>query len=330
MATVCMVVADPAALTTADTAIRDRLATTLGHTVTPVAHSAAEATGYDIGVITSSCNLSNLGTKYRTSSMPMLFLLYAAWWDYLSVTGPAKGGKNAKLLIDHPCGAGLALGTYEYISTNVNMQTSADFAASAAKVWENAANATFTCLAAFESGATVINGLVLPAPRVASGMHNEATVPLLTEAVGWAVFDASIALLVPDAVNTAPVADAGNDQTSVEGTPFTLDASASSDAEDTDGTADDGSSALLGYAWTQLSGSTAALDDPTIRYPTANTPAWTGTADDKLVWQVETTDSGGLTDTETVEVTVLKAAPAFYRYDPVRGVIPLSIHRRGP
>lgn len=120
----------------------------------------------------------------------------------------------------------------------------------------------------------------------------------------------SLAILVavrPVATNQPPVAEAGGNQTVNEGVTVNLDASASSDVEDTGGAADDGGSAALTYAWTvQDAGGTGLvtgdLTGASTRYPSFTAPAVT--AQSFIVMQVQVTDSGTLAATDTVTITV--------------------------
>ena len=92
--------------------------------------------------------------------------------------------------------------------------------------------------------------------------------------------------------NVAPVADAGEDQTVDEGATVTLNGNASSDPEDE----------TLTHSWTQTAGPDVTLDDNTIATPTFTAPHLL--TDTDLVFSLTVTDSGGLTDTDTVTITV--------------------------
>ena len=97
-------------------------------------------------------------------------------------------------------------------------------------------------------------------------------------------------------VNEAPTADAGLDQTNIsEGATVTLDATASSDQDAGD---------TLTYEWTQTGGPNVTLSDAAAASPTFTAP--TGlTQNATLEFTLQVTDGGGLTDNDTVSVTVL-------------------------
>jgi len=95
--------------------------------------------------------------------------------------------------------------------------------------------------------------------------------------------------------NTAPVANAGADQTGIAaGATVTLDGTGSSDA-DTD---------PLTYLWTQTAGDTVTLSDDTEAQPTFTAPT-TGSAQTLTFSLVVTDDNGADSDPDTVDIEVL-------------------------
>jgi len=94
-----------------------------------------------------------------------------------------------------------------------------------------------------------------------------------------------------------PVANAGAPQFEYEGTPVTLNGTASSDADGKE----------LYYRWTRLTGPTVFLDNafsPTPTFTVSDVPS-----DSEIVMQLTVTDEDGLSSTDTVTITVLDAAP---------------------
>lgn len=94
-----------------------------------------------------------------------------------------------------------------------------------------------------------------------------------------------------------PDARAGADQTAYEGTPITLDGSASSDS--------DGEITL--YNWTQISGPTATLDNPSSASPTFVAPEVT--VDSEIVFQLTVGDDDTNSDTDTVSISIYDTSP---------------------
>ena len=104
------------------------------------------------------------------------------------------------------------------------------------------------------------------------------------------------------ASNTAPVANAGPDQTVAAGATVTLDGTGSSDAD----------SNSLTYAWTQTSGTTVNLSSSTASQPTFTAPTAVSTA--TLIFSLVVTDSIGdasSADTVTITVNLLDPTVAF-------------------
>ena len=91
-----------------------------------------------------------------------------------------------------------------------------------------------------------------------------------------------------------PAADPGPPQDVEEGNTVTLDASQSSDLDD----------AVITYEWTQISGTQVRLSDENAVNPTF--VAGPITEDTTVVFQLTVYDSGGLSDSDTVEITIIE------------------------
>ena len=98
----------------------------------------------------------------------------------------------------------------------------------------------------------------------------------------------------PPDPNQAPIADAGDDRTVDAGADVTLDGSGSSDP---DGDA-------LTYSWTQADTDSeqVTLSDPSAERPTFTAPS--PQAGTTLTFTLRVTDSGGLSDTDEVTITL--------------------------
>ncbi len=90
--------------------------------------------------------------------------------------------------------------------------------------------------------------------------------------------------------NEAPVADAGDDDTTTNNTLISLHGSLSSDPDED----------ILTFSWTQLSGPAG-----TFVAPNTDTPDYTPSATGTAVFELTVTDPKGKTDTDTVEITVV-------------------------
>ncbi|MCK9364235.1 MAG: Ig-like domain-containing protein [Syntrophales bacterium] len=111
---------------------------------------------------------------------------------------------------------------------------------------------------------------------------------------GSATSNAATATVNVAAVNDAPVANAGPDQSIREGNVATLDGSSSADVEDVN----------LVYSWTQISGApTVTLSDPAAVKPTFAAPK-VQAAGGLLTFQLKVTDSGNAESTDTVSIQI--------------------------
>jgi len=94
-------------------------------------------------------------------------------------------------------------------------------------------------------------------------------------------------------VNEPPVADAGLDQTVLEGDKVTLDAAGSMDSDD----------GIASFTWVQLSGPEMLLSDNTALQPSFTAPD-VGPEGASMTFEVTVTDFGGLYTTDTVVINI--------------------------
>jgi hypothetical protein len=82
-------------------------------------------------------------------------------------------------------------------------------------------------------------------------------------------------------INDTPIADAGDDQTVLEKSTVTLDASNSFDPDVDD---------IMTYQWNQTGGKAVTLSDPTSKLPTFKTPAFEDAGGEPLIFELIVTD----------------------------------------
>jgi hypothetical protein len=98
--------------------------------------------------------------------------------------------------------------------------------------------------------------------------------------------------------NQPPIAAAaGPDRTIFEGGEVELDASASSDPDPGD---------TLAYLWTQASGPEVTLSDSASVQPTFTAPEIGPDGESSLIFDLEVTDTGGLTDTDELIIEIMR------------------------
>ena len=108
-----------------------------------------------------------------------------------------------------------------------------------------------------------------------------------------------------EAQNEPPTANAGNDQSLTEGVVVTLDGSNSTDPDD----------GIDTFQWSQVSGSTVTLSDPSAVKPTFTASTVLQTCE-ACIFRLTVTDHDGLQDTDDVAITVCPTpAPTYLRGD---------------
>jgi hypothetical protein len=125
------------------------------------------------------------------------------------------------------------------------------------------------------------------------GLTGEALTFQLTVTDNGGLADTDTVIINVSNVNQAPTADAGPDQTVDEADTVTLDGSNSSDPDD----------AIGAYLWTQTHGRPVTLSNPRATQTTFTGP-FVGTASEPLNFQLTVNDQGGLSDADSVTVTV--------------------------
>jgi hypothetical protein len=151
--------------------------------------------------------------------------------------------------------------------------------------WQQTAGPTIS----LSNGAAVQPTFV--SPNVAAGGESLRFSLTVTDASGDQDTDACLVVVSVD--NLPPTADAGVDQTVVEGDTVVLDGSDSSDADGT----------IASYYWEQTAGNAISLTNSTTAQPTFASPD-VGRHGESLTFQLTVTDNRGLQGTDEVVVTV--------------------------
>ncbi len=129
------------------------------------------------------------------------------------------------------------------------------------------------------------------APTVSAG--GEALVFELEVTDDRGLKDTDSVIINVSNVNQAPVAQAGSDQTVNEGATVYLDGSGSLDPD----------GAIVSYRWTQTSGTSMTLSDPTSPTPTFTAPS-IDTGGEALGFELTVSDDGDLSDTDAVIINI--------------------------
>lgn len=302
MAAVLFVVANTAALTSGETTIQTRLASTLGHTVTLADASAADtaASGKALVVVSAAVTGTTLAAKYKTVTVPVLSHHHTHWQNLGMCSGSTittqKWFAMNPTYAGHPLAAGLtgdqtgynpAVGMYR--ATTAQMGSGAPLTiASAFSAGTDQWN-----YFAYPTGATMQNGSA-PARRIAFTMEDGALPSIQT--AGWALWDAAISWALSS--NVPPTANAGPDQQVFTGTQVTLNGTGSTDSDGT----------ITARSWRQISGPSVTLSSTTVASPT-----FTPTVVGSYVFGLTVTDNSGDTSIEdTVTITVALVGGKFF------------------
>jgi hypothetical protein len=141
------------------------------------------------------------------------------------------------------------------------------------------------------------------AVKATAGVVTGHSVTLTASAPQFCVL--GMGALTPAVTNNPPVAKAGADLVTVPGVAVSLDARESSDFEDAP--AGDSAGTLLTYAWTVTDSGGTSLTTGSLTGANTATPSFTApspSVTSVVTLQVQVTDSGALSSTDTVTVTV--------------------------
>lgn len=265
---ILLVVADTSALTSTDTTLRNRLQTTLGHTVTLASdHDAApNLSGIQAVVLASSCNVNALGTKYDAAPCGVLALGNEPHSAMSTATYAANGGSQSQFEVTAPGDplVGVLTGEIDILSSlpseNYTYYEDVGLPAGAIIVLARPASTRAT-LVRIKQGIMLTNNTLAPTRRVFY-TPNEGW-PQLFSAAGWTIFDNAITY-VGATPGQFPVANAGSDQEVEVGDVVQLNAGASYDPDGT----------IQTYTWRVIatSGPSITLSDPNIVNPTFTAP----------------------------------------------------------
>lgn len=195
---VLVVVADKAALTSADTTLINRLQT-LGHTVTTRSDEEDDsvATEYELVVITESCSSSAIAAKYKTSAVPVIHHEFAAWDDMGLITTTAGSlATQTDMVITssaHAIRGSVPAGQQTIYTTAVQIDHSINaHGAQATMIAHAVGDATRYTIFAYEAGATLADGTTAADKRLAFSMQDPGA-PEALNANGLALFDNAVA-----------------------------------------------------------------------------------------------------------------------------------------
>ncbi len=201
----------------------------------------------------------------------------------ITVTAPPNTPATADAGSDQAVGSGAA------VSLDGSGSSANDSGQTLTYSWTQTSGPSVTL-----TGATT-STLSFTAPILAIGAADEVLVFELSVNDGFSSAVDSVAITVSAPGNTAPTANAGSDNTVDSGVSVTLQG-ASSSANDVGQT--------LTYSWTQTSGPSVTLTDPTVASPSFTAPTLAiGDADEALIFELQV-DDGIATATDSVTITV--------------------------
>lgn len=296
MANVLLVVNDTTALSAGDTAIRDRLQTTLGHTVT--LHNDHDAppslASTDLVVIAPSSNNGIIGTGYNGATCGVFALAVEPHTAFSTETFIQEGNTSFSFDVTAP-GDPLVGG----LTGTISLLTSTPGTNYAYLEEENLAPGVVAVLntgnriglARIPQGGQLVGGGSAPTRRVFFTATEDW--PPLFSTDGWTIFDNSVAYAaVPP--GDLPVANAGPNQEVNSNTLVQLDGSGSTDSDGT----------IQGYTWRVVSntGPSITLSNTAIVNPTFTSPNVSCT----IVLGLVVTDNDDLQSPEdTVQISVI-------------------------
>lgn len=291
-------VANSSSLTSGEVVIRDRLQTTLGHTVTIVddQDAAPSLTGVSLVVLSTNCNQNFIGTKYANISCGVLSMFVDPHpemnVDPNYATGAAPTTTYYVNAPGDPLVGGLT-GTVTMLnssSTGYLYYASAGYSSDVVRVMLNNSGSTRVTLARIPQGGLLADGSYAPTRRVFFGVPDAW--PALFTANAWTIFENAVTW-ASAAPGLFPTALAGTDQAVTTGAPVQLS-----------GAGTDGDGTITGYEWrlVSTSGPSVTLSSTLAQNPTFTAPTTACT----LVFGLIVTDNDGLRSTEdTVTIQVI-------------------------
>lgn len=311
MASILLVVGDKAALTADDTLVRNRLTTTLGHTVTLASDVDADASaGKDAIVLTASVDTSELSTKYKNSALPILACQGGSinmWpnlglctstganststWNVTGTGNPLLGGKTGSFF-PFTTSAMPSRFTETLIAGAVDLA-----------VVGSAASGKHTFFDV-PAGTTLADGTSTAAGRRIGLNYNDGNLTAQPSVDWWNLFDNSISAIAVVSLSVNVTAT----QTKIYSGQTT---GLSITASNVTGTPT--------YAWSKVSGPAGTFSN-TNTASTVFTPSATGT----FVLRGSVTDTSG-TKYKDITITVAEAVSATWTVLPASGNAPLTV-----